>query len=320
MSLPIVTFVMGFPASGKSTLTAGLAAKGFQVLNRDTDGGSMSGLLKRFQASLVGDAKIVLDNTFCTVEDRDPFIEAALKVGVTPDCVWLTTSAEDAQINALHRMWDRYGQVFLDAQAIKAHPKAAKDPNIFPAAAIFAYRKGFEEPTVGEGFARVEKVPFQRRPYVGTQKALILDYDGTLRRDAKEVGGAYHYPVNKSQVEVLPNRREVLQRYLDQGYLLLGVSTQSGIAKGHLTDDIAVECFQETNRQLGHTILHTHCKHGSFPVGCYCRKPQAGLGVHLTRLHNLDPSQCIFVGDLGTDRTFAARCGFQFADADTFFK
>ena len=49
------------------------------------------------------------------------FIEAADAVGVKLDCVWVATSAEDAQVNALHRMWDRYGQVFFDADEIKAH-------------------------------------------------------------------------------------------------------------------------------------------------------------------------------------------------------
>jgi len=320
MSLPRVTLVMGFPASGKSTLTASLMAKGFAILNRDSEGGTMRNLLQKFRESLVADAKVVLDNTFGTVVEREPFIEAARAVDVKIDCCWMATSAEDAQVNALHRMWDRYGQVFLDADEIKAHEAARKDPNIFPPAAIFAYKKRFEKPTVEEGFARVEKVPFVRRPPKGTRKALILDYDGTLRRDAMECGGQFHYPVTPNQVQVLPNRSVVLQRYKDQGYLLLGASTQSGIAKGHLSSDDALACFRETNRQLGLSITHAHCKHGSFPVACYCRKPQSGLGVYLTRLYDLDPAQCVMVGDLGTDRTFADRCGFQFATADDFFK
>lgn len=315
-----VLLIMGFPASGKSTITADLAAQGYTVLNRDTEGGHMRGILQKFQESLVGGARVVLDNTFCTETDRRPFIEAARDAGVQIECRWMTTSAEDAQINALHRMWDRYGRVFFDAADLKAHPVANKDPNMFPAAAIFSYRKRFEKPTVEEGFSKVERVPFTRRPFQGTQKALILDYDGTLRRDAMEVGGQYHYPVKPSEVQVLPNREAVLQRYKDQGYLLLGASTQSGIAKGHLTSDDALACFRETNRQLGHDVSHAHCKHGSFPVSCYCRKPQSGLGVYLIRLYNLNPSECIMVGDLSTDRSFAARLGFQFVDADEFFK
>lgn len=315
-----VVLVMGFPASGKSTLTADLAARGHRVLNRDTEGGSMSGLLGKFRAALDEGGPVVLDNTFCTAEDRKPFLDAASAAGVQVECRWMATSAEDAQVNALHRMWDRYGQVFLDAGEIKAHAQASRDPNIFPAAAIFSYKKRFEKPTTAEGFSRVEKVEFVRRPWKGMWKAVILDYDGTLRRSAKEVGGEFHYPTRPVEVELLPRRAEVLQRYVSQGYHLLGASTQSGIAKGHLTTADAVACFDRTQELLGHSVPTVFCPHGSFPVACYCRKPQAGLGVLLTRLHDLDPAQTIMVGDMTTDRTFAARCGFQFADADAFFR
>ena len=318
--MSLITMVMGFPASGKSSLVTDLAAKGQTVLNRDTEGGSMAGLLGKFRAALPGTTPFVLDNTFCTVEDRKPFIEAANLANREIVCQWVATSPEDAQVNALNRMWDRYGQVFLDSAAIKAHPQANKDPNIFPSAAIFSYKKRFEKPTVAEGFSKVTKIEFTRRPWLGTQKALILDYDGTLRRDALEVGGAYHYPVRPEQVEILPNRTATLKRLRAQGYLLLGVSTQSGIAKGHLTSADALACFQKTNELLGVDIEHNHCPHGSFPVACYCRKPQAGLGVHLIRKYDLDPDHCIMIGDLTTDRTFAARCGFQYADANIFFK
>ena len=35
---------------------------------------------------------------------------------------------------------------------------------------------------------------------------------------------------------------------------------------------------------------------------------------------NKGQKDCIFVGDLGTDASFASRCGFQFRTADEFFK
>ncbi len=139
------------------------------------------------------------------------------------------------------------------------------------------------------------------------------------RQDAQELGFEYHYPISPVQVKVLPGRKEVLEKYLAAGYLLLGASTQSGIAKGHLSDADAQACFDETNRQLGLSIDVSYCKHGSFPVACFCRKPQAGLGVAFIRKYNLNPKHCVMVGDLKTDETFAQRCGFQFEHADSFF-
>jgi HAD superfamily hydrolase (TIGR01662 family) len=330
--------VMGLPASGKSTITKNFAAQGYRVLNRDTRGGSIADLLPEFNALLFAGAPVLLDNLNLTVEDRKPFVEAAQRAKVPIECHWMTTSLEDAQVNALHRMFDRYQTCFMTAADIKAHDEAKKDPNIFPAAALFAARKKLDgdkkagipsgKPTEAEGFSRIVKVPFVRKPYPGTKKALILDFDGTLRQDAKAVGGEYHYPVTVDQVQALPNRGKVLKAYYERGYLLLGASTQSGIAKGHLTEEMARRLFSETKRQIAYQLgedsfyeINTRmCPHASFPVQCYCRKPQSGLGVLLMRKHDLDPSQCIFVGDLGTDKTFAARCGFQFAAAEDFFR
>lgn len=320
--------MMGLPASGKSTLTAEYAGKGYRVLNRDSVGGEVGALLPAFRAALAAGENVVLDNLFLTIDSRAPFITAAREVGATIRLLWFQTSFEDCQVNVLNRMWDRYGTVFLTPEEIKAHPEASKDPNMLPIIAMFALRKKLDgdkkagvpsgKPTKSEGFASIEKVPFVRSPSKGTRKAIILDYDGTLRADCKDEHGT-HYPTAVDQVKALPGRTEVLRSYIEKGYLLIGISTQSGIGKGDVDQDTVDACFQETNDQLGLGIPVYYCPHYNFPVSCYCRKPQAGLGVKVTRIFDLDPAQCIYVGDMTTDQTFAERCGFQFAWADTFF-
>ena len=148
-------------------------------------------------------------------------------------------------------------------------------------------------------------------------KAIILDYDDTLRRSA----GPNPWPEEKSQIEILPGRRAELDEYAAQGYLLLGVSNQSAVEKkdSPLTAEKATELFRHTNKLLGQDIDFEFCPHHRFPVQCYCRKPHAGLGAHFIWKYKLDPSQCIMVGDQTSDKTFARRCGFQFMDADEFF-
>ena len=249
----------------------------------------------------------------------------------------MQTSFEDCQVNALNRMWDRYGCVFMTMADIKAHPKARNDPNMFPIGALFHHRarllgnkkKGTPsgKPTMAEGFSKIVKVPFVRRPitgsldypYTGKNRALILDYDGTLRKDAKMLGGQEHYPTRPEEVKLLLNRADMLRRYVDQGYMLLGVTTQSGIGKGSVSEEMVVKCLDLTNALLGFDIEYHYCPHHNFPPSCYCRKPQPGLGIKLIRQHDLDPSACLMVGDQKTDETFAQRCGFQFVYADEFF-
>jgi D-glycero-D-manno-heptose 1,7-bisphosphate phosphatase len=322
--------VMGYPASGKSTIVKPFEAQGWEVFNRDRAGGKVASLVPGFKAALEAGRSVVADNLFLTAESRAPFIRAAQEAGVEIECHWMLTSFEDSQVNALHRMWDRYQQVFLTAADIKAHPEAKADPKMFPIAAMYAHKKRLNgdkkkgipsgKPSKAEGFSRIVKVPFVRRPFKGTKRAIIFDYDGTLRADAREHGGAKAYPCKPSEVVALPNRTEVIQRYVDEGFMLLGVTTQSGVGKGDLTEDDVKACIAETNRQVGHDIEAVYCPHHNFPVSCYCRKPQAGLGIHLIRTYDLDPEACIYVGDQTSDRNFAIRCGFKYADEGDFFK
>lgn len=305
--------VVGYPASGKSTVTKDLIKKGAVSLNRDTEGGTIVSLLPKLEALLKDGKDVVLDNTFPTIEVRKPFIDLAKKYNADITCSLMGASIEDAQFNVVQRAIGLIGK-FPTPEAIKA----AKHTNIFPPTVLFKYKKEFQKPTTEEGFSKVELVKFVRKvnpEYIN--KALIVDYDGTLREC---IGGNEKYPVNKSQVEIKPNRTKVLQAYKDKGYILLGISNQSGVAKGEVADEVVNELFQYTNQQLGIDIEYRYCPHQSAPISCYCRKPMPGIGVEFILKHKLNAKECIFVGDMTTDKTFAQRAGFQYVDQAEFFK
>ena len=308
---------VGFPASGKSSRLGLTMRKGlkYEILSRDEEGGKVISLLPKLEKVLSTGGSAVLDCTFMTVAGRKPFIDLCKAKGVGISCLWIATSAEDCQINALNRMWDRYGKVFLDAEALK---EVKKDPNMFPIGVIFKMKKEFEKPTVAEGFSDVAKAPFSRRRDKSfTEKAIFLDYDGTLR----ETNGGYknQYPIKPSEVTVRPNAGKVLKEYMSKGYRLIGVSNQSGIGRGNLTEQDAIDCFEETNRQLGIDIEYSFCPHNIPPIKCYCRKPQSGMAIHYIRKYNLDPSKCLMIGDMTSDKTWAERIGMEFRYPDEFF-
>lgn len=304
--------ILGYPASGKSSYTKIYVGKGYTALNRDTEGGTIADLLPKMEQLLKDGKDIALDNLFPTIEVRKPFIELAKKYGANIGCIHMQTSIEDSQFNFLKRMIEMRGK-FLMPDEIKKD----KSPNIFPPAVFFKYKKEFQKPTVEEGFTGISKAEFIRQDPDFTNKALILDYDGTLREC---INGNGKYPVEKDQIEIKPNRTEVLNEYKKKGYVLLGVSNQSGIAKGLLTNEKAHELFQHTNKLLGVDIDYTFCPHQSAPPMCYCRKPGAGWGVDFIYKYKLKRQDCIFVGDLTTDKTFAGRCGFKYVDQAEFFK
>lgn len=309
-----IILVIGYPSCGKTTYTLREFPQHHRV-NRDTIGGKIAGLVPYIEKKIAeGITQFVLDNTHGNTTSRGMFISLAKRHGFTVKCHWLQTSAEDAQFNASLRMVRKYGKI-LDNDEIKAAQKAG-DSNTFPVHVIFSYRSSFEAPTLKEGFDEIVQVPFERElPADYVNKALILDYDGTLR----DTVSGNNYPLNTSDIRILPGRAEVLADWKRRGYHLLGVSNQSGIHKGIITKDETDAIFKKTNEMLGHDIDYRFCPHASGPISCYCRKPCTGFGAEFIERYKLNPAECLFVGDLGTDRSFAERCGFPYSDAADFF-
>lgn len=305
-----VILICGLAASGKSSVADEYKALGYVWLNRDNEGGTVVSLVPKLESTLRLGHSVVLDNTFITADSRAPFLEVCKRKGVPVKCIRMGTTKEEAQYNACTRMIKKYGHILSSDEL-----KKVKSPNMFTASVIFAMAKKFEEPGLDEGFVSVDTFPFVRKLNPSyTNRALILDYDGTLRK----TGSGDKYPRSPNDVMILKGRTRKLKQFADEGYKLLGVSNQSGVAKGVLTLADAEACFRRTNELVGHNIEYHFCPHSPVPP-CYCRKPQVGFAVLLIEKHKLKPSDCIMVGDLTSDATFARRAGFKFEHASTFF-
>jgi len=311
-----IVLVMGFPGCGKTTVVEADEFKGYTRLNRDLAGGSLEQLAKTLDQKLTaGDTNFVLDNTYPSVKSRKPIIDVAKKFSVPVRCVYLKATIEDAQYNVAQRMMERYGKLLMPDEI---SDYAKKDPNMFPTAVLFKYKKELEEPSPSEGFAKIETRKFVRRPQGSEYNnfAVIFDYDGTLR----ETLSGDVYPKTPDDIRLMPGRKEKLQQLAKSGVLLLGVSNQGDIARGKLTLEQAKACFDRTNELLGVKIEYSFCPHNPAPIQCYCRKPMPGLGVQLIERHKLDRSKTIYVGDMTTDKTFAARSLIKYIDQADYFK
>jgi HAD superfamily hydrolase (TIGR01662 family) len=305
-----VELVLGPPASGKTFFTNN-QFKDYTRLNRDEMGGTIAGLVPKLDLLLSENKNVVLDNLFPTAADRKPFIEVAKKHGAKISCTLIDLAIEDCTTNACARMMRNHNNI-LSPEEIKK----SKNPNDIPAVVLFKYKKEFQKPTTTEGFDNIVSVKGFKQDYSSfTNKAVIFDYDGTLR----EVIGGGKYPTKPEQVRILPGRKEKLAKLKQEGYLLLGASNQSGIAKGDLTLEDSIACFEETNKQLGFDIEYKFCPHKVPPINCFCRKPQTGLAIYFIFKYKLNPSNSWFVGDMTSDRTFATRSGLQYAEAERFF-
>lgn len=319
-----VLVVMGPPACGKTRMLEQTMDLRMTRLNRDLIGGRTSGKLLQELERLYteeGKRRFALDNTYMTVESRRPLLELCKRLGLTARCVWIDADIPFVQFLAARRMVQRHGKLLSSKEIAAFRKGGGDDPNLFPPAAQFAYFKKFEPPTLAEGFADIETV----NPAIGlgpgyNGKALFLDYDGTLR----DTRSGRIYPNDPDDVYTLPNRAKVLREWQSRGYLLIGVSNQSGISKkpGHekyVSDEDARACFDRTNGLLDLDIEVMYCPHAAGAPSCYCRKPVPGMGVVFIEKYKLNPAECMMVGDMKTDQTFATRCGFQYTDAEVFF-
>ena len=195
---------MGYPGAGKSTIASTLVADGYERLDRDERGGSLLALAATLDQTLEGGkTKVVLDNTYPSRSSRNAVVEVARRHGVEARCVWITTSLEDAQVNAVRRMIRHHGRLLSPAEM-----RASRDdPTALPPRAHFDYRRAFEEPMLDEGFARIEEIPFQREPNRDhTSRALFLDY-------GQIAAGSPATP--------LAGRGDLLRRYADDGWHLV---------------------------------------------------------------------------------------------------
>ena len=264
-----VVLIMGLPGAGKSTAAGTFVEQGYVRLNRDDAGGSLRGLLPELERLVAeGSTRIVLDNTYMSRASRARVVQAADALGLPVRCVWLATSVEDAQVNAVSRIIANYGRL-LGPEEMKQAVK--RDISAFGPTVQFRHQRELEPPDSAEGFSRIDVVSFARTSdQTMTNKALILWCDDTLAQ-----------------------RGPALRRYSKEGWLLLGLAWRPEIEANTATREQVDAEFARMQEQLGVSIEILYCPHAAGPPKCWCRKPLPGLGVVLIQRHRLDPSRCI---------------------------
>ena len=166
-----VVLVMGIPGAGKSRIAEDYVAAGYIRLNRDESGGTLRELAGALDEELAsGTTRAVLDNTYLSRASRSYVIEAASRHGVAVRCVWLDTPLAQAQVNLVERLLDRFGRLPTPEELKTV---ARREAGVHaPTSQMRAVRE-LEPPSADEGFARVERVPFERVPREGRSGVFV---------------------------------------------------------------------------------------------------------------------------------------------------
>lgn len=131
---------------------------------------------------------------------------------------------------------------------------------------------------------------FENRPTV------FLDRDGTINVKAPKAC----YIESCEQFVWLEGAKEAIRLLKKNGFRVLMITNQPGIARGNLTEETLEAIHEKMQRDLeqaGAGIDKIYvCPH-DWEEGCECRKPKPGMLYQAQKDYDLDLTKCILIGD-----------------------
>lgn len=129
------------------------------------------------------------------------------------------------------------------------------------------------------------------------KRAVFLDRDGTIARDV-------HYCRRVEDFELLPTVPEAIRLLNENGFKVVVITNQSGIARGYFTEETLKQIHQKLKDELAkHGVWVDaiyYCPHHP-DDGCDCRKPKTALFHRAARELNIDFTGSYVIGDLPMD-------------------
>jgi D-glycero-D-manno-heptose 1,7-bisphosphate phosphatase len=134
---------------------------------------------------------------------------------------------------------------------------------------------------------------------------LFLDRDGVVIVDR-------NYLSDPDRVELLPGAAEAMKLAAAAGYLLIGVSNQSGLGRGLFTAEDLARVMARVDALLAREGTgfdgFYYCPHAP-QEACQCRKPASGLLDEIVQCCHWDPGKSWMVGDKASDVAFGRNNG-----------
>jgi len=145
-----------------------------------------------------------------------------------------------------------------------------------------------------------------------SSKAVFLDKDGTLIDDLP-------YNVNPDLIRLSTGALEALSLLQEQGYRLIVVTNQSGVARGYFEEKELQQVEESLRDLLASSGISLdgfyYCPHypngemSQYAVECFCRKPQPGMIYQAALEHRLNLNDSWLVGDILNDMEAGNRAG-----------
>ncbi len=144
------------------------------------------------------------------------------------------------------------------------------------------------------------------------KKAVFLDRDGVINVDS-----GYVHTID--EFEYIEGVFEACSELKQQGYLLVVVTNQAGIARGYYSEDEFEQLTEWMDWNFADKGVDLdgiyYCPHhpeqglGEYKQDCDCRKPKPGMLVSAQRFLKIDMAQSVMVGDKADDMRAAIAAG-----------
>jgi D-glycero-D-manno-heptose 1,7-bisphosphate phosphatase len=139
------------------------------------------------------------------------------------------------------------------------------------------------------------------------KKAIFLDRDGVINHDPGD------YTTSITEFTILPDVIPKLIQWSEQGYVIVVITNQGGIAKERYTleDFYEIDDYMKSKfLEAGVNYLETYfCPHHDAISHCLCRKPHSGMIEKAVAKHGIDPNQSVMIGDKWRDLEAAEGAG-----------
>lgn len=132
-----------------------------------------------------------------------------------------------------------------------------------------------------------------------TNRAVFFDRDGTLCKDV-------NYLNKMEDFELYPSIGR-LSKLKEKGFRLVGISNQSGIARGLVNEDFVKEVHNIFTDEYGFDGFY-YCPHHPDEY-CPCRKPEPGMLMQARVDHGINLRESFVVGDKDADMMLARSVG-----------
>lgn len=129
------------------------------------------------------------------------------------------------------------------------------------------------------------------------ERAVFIDRDGTINFDG-------HFLDDPEKFEMYPGVGNGVKKLQDSGFKVIVVTNQSGIGRGHFTEEVLFEIHNKMEMEFKEFDVELdgiyYCPHHP-EDNCRCRKPKPGMFEKAINEYNIDIEKSYMLGDRFVD-------------------